>query len=65
MAEATSSLQHDALRRKQAIAVERLPITFETRLRHAILWQARQAARAEVVRQLKARGVKVAAEAVC
>lgn len=39
--------------------VMRLPVTWEMRLRHAALWQARGAARAEVVRQLKAQGVKV------
>ena len=38
--------------------VVRIPITFETRLRHAIIWQAQRAARAIVVRELKAQGIR-------
>jgi hypothetical protein len=52
--------QPDATPTPRSADVVRIPNTFEMRVRHAILWQARQAARAEVVRKLKSEGVKVA-----
>jgi hypothetical protein len=38
--------------------VVHIPITFEMRVRHAVIWQAQRAAREIVVRELKAQGIR-------
>lgn len=61
MVEATCSLSqaYSPERPRKEGNVVRIPTTFETRLRFAIIWNARLDAREAVKRKLKAQGVKV------